>query len=315
MDFSEFSTEISKLLRTSRVEVERLLVTAPYRYKNYQIEKRNGGKRDISHPTPALKAIQRWLVNVPLAQIPVHDAVYSYRNGRNIAMHAAVHVSANYIIRMDFKDFFPSIGAGEIRRFLQRLNVDGVVDLDDSTISSIVRLVCRRNKILGRLELSIGAPSSPLISNAILYNFDKSVSEFAATLGCSYTRYADDLYISSRDKYTLEALRVHLEKAADSHLPFLRFNRGKTQYLSRKNRMSITGINVSSDRKLSIGRQAKRNIRTRLHLALDGRLAPEDVASLRGMIAYAKGVEPGFYNSLALKFGPYQLITFMSDAA
>ncbi|WP_302051573.1 reverse transcriptase domain-containing protein [Sphingopyxis sp. BSNA05] len=44
--------------------------------------------------------------------------------------------------------------------------------------------------------LSIGAPTSPAISNILLYEFDQKLIERAGDLGLTVSRYADDITVS-----------------------------------------------------------------------------------------------------------------------
>ena len=303
MIYSEFIQEASRLLRTSRVEVERLIITAPYRYKHYTIPKRNGRPRDIHHPTPALKAVQRWMTSIVLSPLPVHDCVYSYRRGRNIAMHAAQHLRSNYVTRFDFADFFPSVSASVLRAYLLRELLKGVVTLDRETVDAVVRLSVCHKKASGRFEMSIGAPSSPFLSNALLYSFDARMNRISNDVGCVYTRYADDIYVSGRSKASLQEVEAGFLVSVAEELPYLRINEAKTQHLSRKRRVSVTGVNLTSDRKVSVGRELKRSLATRVFLALRGELEPHDLPSLRGMLSHVKSVEPEFIAKLSAKYG------------
>jgi len=303
MNYAEFIQAASKVIRTSRVEVERIITSAPYRYKHYTIVKRNGGTRDIHHPSPALKAIQRWIAKDLLGELPVHDSVYSYRLGRNIAMHANAHVRSNFIVRFDFANFFPSIAHSTIRSFL----IDSInrnhVSFDLKTTESIVRLVCRHDKDSKLFLLSIGAPSSPHISNALLFNFDREMTQRAISHHCVYTRYADDIYLSGRSREDVQAMEGVFLELTEEMLPFLRVNQRKTQHLSRKRRMSVTGINITTERKLSVGRELKRSLKTRVFLALNGELDPTEISELRGMLSHVSSVEPTFVENLNKKFG------------
>src|SRR5690606_27674917 len=65
-------------------------------------------------------------------------------------------------------------------------------------------LFWRPSKISGgKLVLSIGAPSSPLISNFIMFKFDDELNAECKKRGVKYTRYADDLTFSTNVKNAL----------------------------------------------------------------------------------------------------------------
>lgn len=315
MNYSDFISEASKVLRTSSVEVERVIISAPYRYKHYTIPKRDGGSRDIHHPSPALKAVQRWIVNDLLDNLPVHDCVYSYRRGRNIAMHALQHSHSNYITRFDFSDFFPSITGVVIRDLFIGAELNKFVDFDRKVTEAIIRLVCRHNKSSNRLVLSIGAPSSPHLSNALLYNFDCEMAQIAKRMKGIYTRYADDIYISSTSKESIGKLEEAFMAVAARMLPYLQVNKRKTQHLSRKRRMSVTGVNITPQRSLSIGRDLKRSMKTQVYLALQGSLQADEISMLRGMLAHVSSIEPAFIDSLVKKFGTEKIRLLLTSPA
>ena len=307
MNYAELIFAWCRLLRATPSDVNVLLMRGPYQYKHYQIDKRSGGKRDIYHPTPNLKAVQRWLVSEHLSQLPVHDAVYSYRVGRGIRDHSQLHVHSNFLLRLDFKDFFPSISHDWILRFLLTCSQRGTLSLDALAIAAVMRVTCRFSKADGSLALSIGAPSSPALSNAILFESDLAASARCGELNCVYSRYADDIYVSCRSKDVLNQAEQQVRDAFRQTAPNLRFNESKTLNVSKKTRRVVTGLTLTPDRRLSIGRELKRSIKTQIHLYAVGRLAVEDVPRLCGLISYVRDVEPAFFDALTNKFGAEQL--------
>lgn len=307
MNYAELILAWCRLLRAAPTDINVLLMRGPYQYKHYQIDKRTGGKRDIYHPTPNLKAVQRWLVSEHLSQLPVHDAVYSYRVGRGIRDHAQLHVHSNFLLRLDFKDFFPSISHDWILRFLLACSERGTLSLDARAIAAVMRVVCRFNKSDSSLALSIGAPSSPALSNAILFESDLAASARCAELNCVYSRYADDIYVSCRSKDVLNQAEQQVRDAFHQTAPNLRFNETKTLNVSKKNKRVVTGLTLTPDRRLSIGRELKRSIKTQVHLYTVGSLPVEDVPRLSGLISYVRDVEPAFFDALTTKFGSEQL--------
>jgi RNA-directed DNA polymerase len=306
MNYQELLIAAGKHLRTSPTQVERVIKSAPYRYRTYNIPKRSGGLREIHHPSPALKSVQRWLVSEPLQSLPVHDAVYSYVKNKNIGMNAAKHLESNYFIRFDFSDFFSSITSSVLREFLRQSAKNGTIMLDLAAIGAAVRLACRSVEGHGRAggyALTIGAPSSPHLSNALLFDFDSDISLRAAEFGLVYTRYADDMFVSGRGMAAVSEFEGIFRQTVRERLPYLRINEEKVQHFSRKRRVTITGVNIASDRSLSVGREKKREIKTKLYLALQGRLDPAEFSALRGNIAYIMSIESFYIDRLEKKFG------------
>ena len=148
--------------------VARLVKTASHQYKEYSIAKRGGGTRTIFHPSRRLKALQRWLLNNVIAAWPVHDAATAYREGRSILDNARRHAGTRFLLRMDLQEFFPSLTADDMQLFRgQRPGLfQGWTEWD---FQGFCLLVFRFGK------LTIGAPTSPAISNALCFGLGREI--------------------------------------------------------------------------------------------------------------------------------------------
>lgn len=284
----------------TRSEAELLLWTAPARYKVHLIEKRNGrGMRTIAQPTAEIKLLQRLMVEKYVSKLPVSDAAKAYRKNLGIVDHAKIHADKKYLLKLDFKDFFPSITA---RDFLVHLAKYGKVDKEDAKY--LVRLFFWRPKGERKLVLSIGAPSSPAISNTVLFDFDGALQKFCNEKGVVYSRYADDLAFSTNVPGVLN--EVHdfvLGLCSKLKYPNLTLNAAKTVYTSKKFRRQLTGLVLSNDGKASLGRERKRQIRAMANRFKKGELMLEDVPKLRGWIAFAMSCDHQFVDSIKRMIG------------
>jgi len=284
----------------SEHELVVLIATAPSRYKTHYIDKRGGrGRREISQPTKEIKFLQRILINHELKDLPVHEAAVGYRQGRSILDHAQPHASARYLLKLDFADFFPSLK----RRALEyRLS-------QDTTYSETERwmlgnLLCRNKKKSDTYQLSIGAPSSPLVSNYLLYEFDTRMLLYCNTKAVRYTRYADDLALSTSVPSVLDDVKVEVCRLIQE-LEYLglTLNEAKTVNVSTKRRRTLVGLTLSNDGRASIGREAKRELRLAIHRMCLGTLPPSEVAHLRGRLAFTYAIEPEFVIQLLSRYG------------
>ena len=276
----------------------KLAGTASHRYKEYTILKKTGGLRTIHHPARELKLIQGWLLQNVLARLPVHDSATAYRRGFGIRRNAERHVDHNYLLRVNFQDFFPSLKGSDVVAVLnanRQKIADGIVTEQD--ISFIRSIVCRHD------SLTIGAPTSPQLSNAIMFKFDGFWSSRVQPLGVSYTRYADDLYFSTNRPKVLEGVMAEIrESLRQSIAPSLKINEKKTVFSSRKRRRLAAGLVLTSNRKISIGRHKKRALKSMVHKLKRKELEPANVKKLRGWIAYLHSVEPDFVGALQRKY-------------
>lgn len=274
--------------------------TASHRYKTYGIPKKTGGVRTIEHPARELKLLQRWLVRNLFAGIPVHKAASAYKRGSSIYRNATQHKARNFILKVDFKDFFPSIRGDDVARLLdanRTLLRSWIITPFD--IEIVRGLVCRNDR------LTIGAPSSPLLSNLVMSDFDEKWATLCREKHVVYTRYADDLYFSTSERNVLERILADLrEDLKHRRHPVLQINEQKTVFTSRKRRRLVTGLVLTPAGSISLGRRRKRLIKSLVFQNSQGRLKPEQVESLKGMLSYARSVEPSFIEALRRKYGP-----------
>jgi len=288
---------MARELGLSATYVRNISISAHHRYKVYTIPKRNGGRRIISHPAKELKVLQRWLVDEIFEAIPLHDAALGYRAGVGIGKIVQRHSGSRYFLRMDFADFFESIRARDIQHLLAK-NWGGLpISLPKADIDRIVHIVCRGN------ALTIGAPSSPILSNAVMFEFDSAVQDKCRDLGCTYSRYADDLFFSVNTPRVLEEVETFvLNLTSKLQYPKVEVNRRKTIHSSKKHRVRFLGLILTPAGGVSLGREKKREIKSLVHGFKCGNLELESLIYLRGYLSFALSVEPSFIRSLERKY-------------
>lgn len=290
--------QIVRSTQFEKSELLRLAQNASRHYKVYTIPKRSGERRPIAHPSRELKAVQRWIVKVVIQRLPVHDAATAYRKGGGIRVNAERHRTSRYTNRYDFANFFPSFKRPQVQSFLQSEAQKVGMILNDYDVDFIGAIVCRYNR------LTIGAPSSPAITNAMMFPFDQKMFEYCLKRDLIYTRYADDIFISANEPGQLANLefRIAEAKRGIGHLS-IRLNRQKTAHLSKKYHRSITGVVITPDHRLSIGRARKREIKALIHRWINGKLDLAEVNYMRGLVAFARDIEPSFEESIKEKYG------------
>lgn len=290
-------------------DIHRIVSSAPSRYKTYLIEKRDGDYRSISQPAREVKILQRILVDKVLSTLPVHPAATAYRRAMSIRDNAAAHTKNGPILKFDFKDFFPSLTEYDWKIYCTTHAV--FEDKEDVDLS--VRILFRRSPYLSGLRLAIGAPSSPLLSNILLNDFDEKVTRAVAADQVTYTRYADDLTFSARRTGYLTRVDKALRSIIrEMRSPSLRINEAKTVSATKKYKRFVTGLVLTNDGEVSLGRDKKRHISAAVHHAANGRMDYERLAELSGTLAYVNAVEPEFLNRLRRKYGDEVIRTIKS---
>ncbi|MCD9536006.1 RNA-directed DNA polymerase [Photobacterium carnosum] len=271
--------------------------------------KKSGGNRVIYHPSKELKGIQRVIHEELLQKLPIHLASAAYNKGCSIKKHAEQHRKAKYLLRLDFKNFFESITEIDINCFVNNKFIDIFDDWSEEDTKLLIDLTTFKG------GLTIGSITSPLLSNAICYQLDIALFSLSHELEVTYTRYADDLYFSTFHRDVLKKIpsKVDIIIKELEYPKNLKVNNNKTNHSSKKNRMMVTGLTLTNDFKVSIGRSKKREIRSKIYKWVD--LNQDDKLQLSGYLSYIKSVEPSFINTLCGKYGAkviQQIIIFNS---
>jgi len=284
-----------------KLDIPTYLLKAPSKYKIYTIPKRKGGTRVIAQPAKETKILQKFVIDELYSNFPIHHAAMAYRKKHNTKMNASVHVGQKYLLSMDFENFFHSITPALFWEVYERLIKQPVSPLEMRNYQNL--FFWRPKKQSEKLLLSIGAPSSPFISNFIMYEFDCFIYNYCETIGVKYTRYADDLSFSTNRKGILfqipKVVSVNLNELYKNRI---NINLNKTSFSSKAHNRHVTGITLTNEQKLSIGRSKKRYIKHLVHKLTLDELSIEDKNYLCGFLNYVNFLEPDFISSLERKY-------------
>jgi len=292
---------LSSLLSVDVDRLNKFISTSPYRYKVYEIAKRSDkGSRVIAQPSKELKQLQRLVLSKYLADLPIHESCMAYRKGKSIKDNAIVHVRSRFLLKMDFSDFFPSIVPKDLICHIKKHRGVDVSEEDEQVLARLLFYKKNRN---APLRLSVGAPTSPFISNTLMFEFDTKIAMLCKEKGVLYTRYADDISFSTNTKGLLFEFEADIRKALDEcEYPDIKINNAKTVFLSRKQNMHITGLVLSNDGKISIGRKKKRYIKSLVYRYISGDIDEELKGYLAGYLSFCRSVEPEFVAMLTRKY-------------
>lgn len=165
------------------------------KYFPFCISKKNGGTRNILAPAPRLKFIQRKLLEILyeceddyLQEKKVPNLSFGFRRDSSIYDNAYRHRSKSFVLNLDIKDYFDQFNFGRVRGFFIK---DQRFLLDPNVATTIAQIACFEDK------LPQGSPCSPHIANLCSSFFDQRMVRFLRPLKCRYTRYADDITIST----------------------------------------------------------------------------------------------------------------------
>lgn len=255
--------DLGHLARLIGVETRSLAAVANNpggNYRTFSIPKRRGGERQISTPSPLLLHCQRWILNNILNAIEPSEHAKGFVKGRSVIQHAEVHRDGEYLLTVDLKDFFPSIG---IRRGISVFLRAGY----SPSVSFILANMCFLNNTLPQ-----GAPTSPQLSNIVAKRLDVRLSGLAKTANVAYSRYADDLAFSGSSP--VNGILPLVRQIVLSEGFFI--NDDKIRHMGPGSSKIITGISVSRGI-LKLPRSSVRAIKQESHFLIT-----------RGAIAHAE---------------------------
>jgi len=232
------------------------------RYHEFFIVKKSGGQRRISAPVNGLKAIQTYLNIIFQSIYEPSPWAMGFARNRSVVDNANVHIGQNYIFNLDIKDFFPSIPQARVwgRLKVQPFNFT-------QELASVIAGLCCMKVVTEESESYIlpqGAPTSPLLTNAICDKLDYKLSRLARHYGLRYSRYADDITFSSmhnvyqKDSKFIKSLFQTIQEQG------FKVNEAKTRLQKKGSRQEVTGLIVSD--KVNVTRRYTEEIRNVLYM-------------------------------------------------
>jgi RNA-directed DNA polymerase len=107
--------------------------------------------------------------------LKVHAAAAAYVRKRGIKQNVEEH-QKNVSLKDGFFGLLPVDPCRDLHRYIA---ADVPCLLDKEDVERVVRLLFFSQRAGMELRLSIGAPTSPWLSNVLMYRFDEAVSEIA----------------------------------------------------------------------------------------------------------------------------------------
>lgn len=255
-------------------------------YRNVYIPKSDGSKRKLSVPDVILKRVQRSIADNILTQYPVSKYAKAYKPGSSVQHNARCHVGKKKLLKLDIEGFFDNIMYSQVK------DIVFCAPKFSQPISILLTILCYY-----RESLPQGAPTSPAVTNIIMYDFDEAVGAFCNKKKISYTRYCDDMTFSGDfdEGKVIAFVKRELGKLG------LFLKKRKTAVIPQSKRQTVTGIVVNE--KLNITGEYKKKIRQEMHyikkFGIDGHLGRLEISdkkqylsSLYGRIAFVLQTRP-----------------------
>ena len=249
-----------ELARRLGMTVEQIQAT-PQDYTTRKIPKRSGDQRELNIPNEQLKSLQRCILKGLLSKLKTHPAAMGFEEGYSIAHNAMLHTQQAVVIKMDIKDFFPSITAATIEFYFREIGWN-------KRAAFLLSELCTH-----AYQLPQGAPTSPKLSNLVNYMMDYQIEQAVKHYHGTYTRYADDITISFPKDYPKHVRGIMQKVRCITKFHGYELNHKKTHILRQHQQQRVTGLVVND--KVNLPREKRRWLR-----AVEHRLQTQGKASL-----------------------------------
>jgi RNA-directed DNA polymerase len=265
-------------------------------------------KKVIYGCSEELKAVHKFLNSFIFRKLKVrNDLVFSYRTGHNVLDALTPHAESKFYFKTDISNFFPSIKSDLVLSTLE-LNV---ADLAISDLREHLKRITDLVTLQGALP--VGFSTSPLLSNACLYNFDNKISLFCEDSGLIYSRYSDDIIISSGSKINGMDMQKTLDSMlSDGELLRFKINEKKTRLLSKGNKVKLLGAVILPSGKITVDMQVKKRVESMIHFYMNDKEkfidfsgVSYDVAlnNLSGLLNHISSIDSDYLDKLRMKYG------------
>jgi hypothetical protein len=200
-------------------------------YNALFIPRRGRPPRGIDAPRVALKVIQRWIHDWILPRATVHESATAFAFGRGIFANGQHHATMRNLLKMDIRDFFPSVSSEAVNGVYSGMGYGSEVAAQLTALTTL------------NGGLPQGAPTSPVLSNAIMFDIDVALARTATGWDAAYTRYADDIAFSSAThRFSEDDVQAVTDVLAESNFSP---NDRKTKRIGGGYQHVVAGVSVS----------------------------------------------------------------------
>ncbi len=288
--------DLGEFFECENYSVSKLASDADSHYSVFYLWKDQAHKkrRQIEAPDIRLKKMQHMILRKMLYAFAPSPYSHGFVRKRSIVSNAALHTGRKFVLKLDLKDFFPSVTREMILREWRSNKL--ITPQNEQAVQTILRLCMYKDR------LPQGAPTSPALANIVCRKLDYTLAEFARKRSMTYSRYADDLTFSgnSDECYKLIPLIKELVAACGFTV-----NEKKVNVLKPHRRQTVTGLVVNCAGRVGVKRHERMKLRAYMHQIIKGKIPRRQVnmQKLRGHVSFLQHADPrhGAYFAKQLK--------------
>lgn len=273
-------------------------------------------KKSILSPSNKLKKYLRFLNSFIFDYAKINtNVVHSYIREKNAYTAVIKHANSKYFFQTDIQDFFNSITYQDVDNILDE-------NLDDIPIYDINEYKYQLlNLITVKGVLPVGFSTSPSISNTCLYAFDNKLENYCRNNGIIYTRYSDDIILSSNNKNSLNEIQKVISDLLKSFFTDrIQLNIHKTKHTQKGEKIKLLGMVILPSGHVSVDMKVKKQIEVLLHFYINDKdkfsdyfkkhYLDGDLSKISGQLNYINTIDQSYLNKLRKKYGNFIVDAF-----
>lgn len=254
-------------------------------------------KRIVFVPNKTVKCAQKYFLTHYLEPLSCSSCCFSYLKGKSIVDMANVHVGNSYFLHLDIKHYFDNMDYEIFKKSINvnfknsKLNQLFLNKADEKDVRAILTF---------RGKFRQGSVTSPFVSNLYLYEIDEYLRKYVkrnVSKG-NYTRYSDDIIVSSDKKINKEIISTIKEQLKKYNL---RLNYKKIKFSCIYSSVKVTGLTITQDERITINTKMKNKIKSMVYKLLE-KNEKTNFNVLYGYIYYLIMCDPHYFNKLQNKY-------------
>lgn len=248
----------------------------PSKAKPFQRKPVPPKRRIIDNPLAELKKIQSLIAKRLLQPLSLPSHICGGIKGKKVADNAAFHLDSRVLLKIDIKQFFPSITNRHVY-----LVWSDLLNCSPEISSLLTRLTTFER------HLPQGAPTSTMLANFVLYSCDSAIRDECRLRSIQYSTWVDDLAFSSYDPRPVIEVVVRVLRQQG-----FRVSRRKLEIAGPSARRVLNGVVLG--RGFGVPPERLSRIRSGIHKLAEGHVPATQiehyVRSLRGSIAHISSI-------------------------
>ncbi|MGR5149672.1 reverse transcriptase family protein [Photobacterium alginatilyticum] len=260
-----------------------------YYYLSRVITKPDGSKRKTYDVRKDLKDVHRSLKNKLFSAVYYPEYLQGGVKGKNYLMNVCLHTSKGIIISEDVSNFFPTITEVQVFKLFTNFFC-----FPHDVSDTLAKLVCYKG------TLQQGCITSSYVANLILWNREYSLVQDFSDRGLTYTRYIDDITVSSMTRLSKDEISGIIKSIYGMLYSIdVTPNRNKHTIMTKGKKQQIHKVNANLGTP-KFTKHRKGEIRSAVHLCTkafnDKNISVEDYKryfnKASGLVGMLKQLEP-----------------------